>query len=153
MKIILLFFSLFLFSSCDFFDVRFFEPGWRSGPKPGTSTPKELINEPLKEMYFFIYYSLQYTEEKRKKALEEHKYCFDDSEASRLQSICKRLRSVFVKDHIQFSLLFFPICESFNKDDYRISVKEVYIEGGVKKEELLIDLAPLKLEEDKGLEI
>jgi len=48
---------------------------------------------------------------------------------------------------------FFPTCESFNKNDYRISVKEIYMEGGVKKEELLIDLAPLKLEEDKGLEI
>ena len=48
---------------------------------------------------------------------------------------------------------FFPICESFNEKDYTISVKEVFIENGSKKENTLINSAPIKLEENKGIEI
>jgi len=39
---------------------------------------------------------------------------------------------------------FYPVCNSFfNSKGYSISVKEVYIEGGVKKENILIESIPV----------
>ncbi|MCZ0931580.1 MAG: hypothetical protein OXJ52_00275, partial [Oligoflexia bacterium] len=48
---------------------------------------------------------------------------------------------------------FFPACESFNEKSYTVSVKEVFIESGVKRENTLIDSAPIKLEKDRRGEI
>ena len=49
---------------------------------------------------------------------------------------------------------FFPACGSFDKENYRISVKEVYRENGIKRGETLIDSARIKWEnKSMGVEI
>ena len=43
---------------------------------------------------------------------------------------------------------FFPACGTFNKDDYKTSVKEIYMEDGIKKERILIDSVPIQWEKE-----
>ena len=56
-------------------------------------------------------------------------------------------------DKVPVFASFFPVCESFDKNDYTVSVKELYMENGVKKEKVLINSALIEWEKDKGIEI
>ena len=52
------------------------------------------------------------------------------------------------KDVFSIFTSFFPSCGSFDKESYTISVKEVYMENGVKKENILINSVPVKWKEE-----
>ena len=65
--------------------------------------------------------------------------------------IYRKNGSIETKEVDTFPLFtsFFPSCNSFSKDIYKISVKEIYMENGIKKENTLIDSAPVEWEQDK----
>ena len=56
-------------------------------------------------------------------------------------------------DSVPIFASFFPVCESFDRKDYTVSVKEFYMENGVEKEKVLINSALIEWEKDKGIEI
>ena len=71
---------------------------------PEIPTPPELINEPIKEIRFDVWYQPQYTEKEKNRIMTEYKYCFINDPTKDHKMICKRSKARIKQDLVRFDI-------------------------------------------------